>query len=524
MIEFRLLGPLEVVRGGAPIALGGRRRRAVLAALLLDAGRVVSIDRLAEDLYGGEAPATAATQIHRLVSELRRLLPEARLETRSPGYLLGVAPDELDLARFERLFEAGSARLERGDAAGARTLLREGLALWRGPALDDLSGEAFVRAPAARLEELRLAAVERRVDAELELGRSGELAAELEQLAAAHPLRERFVEQLMLALYRAGRQADALAAYRAHRKMLAAELGLEPGPSLRGLEAAILRQDVAPAAASPARAAGPPQPVVVAAASAGEPSRTLVELAAGAAADAIVVRLLPDGAELAAAAAALDEWRRAVGGPVRAAAFVAPAWVDGLLAFADAEGAALVLADVPVEAATVLAPPLPDLLLGSAADVGLVVRGSSTPAGDGPVLVVFGGGDHDWAALEVAAAAARRAGCRLGLVGVAARHAAGRDGSRELAHAALAVERAFELPSTPILSPPDPSALAAVVENGALVVAGIGSRWRSEGIGPLRAALVRSARSPVVLVHRGPRPGVLAPRESRTRFTWSLQN
>jgi predicted ATPase/DNA-binding SARP family transcriptional activator len=241
--QFSLLGPLAVSCNGAPIALGGQKRRALLAALLLEANQVVSRDRLIDGLWGEDPPETARNTIQVYVSQLRKLLPEGALETAPPGYRLVVEPDTIDLFEFVRLSGEGRTALATGDAAGAADALRAAMALWRGPALADLAWEPFAHAEIGRLEELRLAALEDRIDADLALGRHGQLVGELERLVAEHPLRERLRGQLMLALYRAGRQADALAVYQRARKTLVDELGIEPGESLRKIERAILAHD-----------------------------------------------------------------------------------------------------------------------------------------------------------------------------------------------------------------------------------------------------------------------------------------
>ena len=522
MIEFRLLGPLEVARDGAPIVIGGRRPRSALAILLLDAGRVVSVERLADDLYGGAAPATAVAQVHRQISELRKLLPEARIETTPPGYLLRLDAAQLDLHRFERLVEEGVERLEAGEAPSARALLHEALDLWRGPALGDLADEPFAQSAGARLEELRLAAIGRRLEADIELGFAAEVVAELEQLVALHPLRERFVEQLMLALYRSGRQADALAAYRSQRSLLANELGLEPGPSLRQLEAAILRHDPK-LAARRRRPERPAQlPLVVAAAVERSLSAAVVELAVDDACETILLHLVTEEGSLPDAAAGVAEHRRRQDG-VRAAAFVAADWTRDVVRFAATYDAALLLLDAPSAHPEALLAELAEMLQQSASDVGVVVRGD-VGIGDGSIFVPFGGSDHDWAALEIGAAVARRSDRPLRLLGTGRAPDGRRDASRLLADASLAVQRSFAVASSPMLAPTEPDAVVAVVDDAALVITGIGSRWQSDGLGPVRRALVTQAQQPVVLVRRGPRPGVLAPRESRTRFTWSLQN
>ena len=230
-MEFRILGPLEVLSNGHPVDLGGQKQRALLALLLLEANRVVPRDRLIDALWDESPPETArkALQVH--VSQLRKVLGRDRLETADPGYRLRVDGDELDLGRFRSLEAEGR--------------LDEALALWRGPPLADVASQRFAHADAARLAELRLACLEERADRELDAGRHAELAGELEALVAENPLRERLRAQLMLCLYRCGRQADALEAYRAGRAVLVDELGIEPGRALRDLEQAILRQDPA---------------------------------------------------------------------------------------------------------------------------------------------------------------------------------------------------------------------------------------------------------------------------------------
>jgi DNA-binding SARP family transcriptional activator/ABC-type transport system substrate-binding protein len=251
-VEFGLLGPLEVQRDGRLLALGGPKQRALLALLLLNANEVVSRDRLIDALWGERPPATAQRSLDSYVSRLRTLLGPDRIERRAPGYTIRVSPDELDLRRFEALFERGRVAAASGDAAEASLILGEALALWRGHALADLEHDHSLGVEAERLEERRLLALERRIDAEIELGRGSELVGELERLVAEQPFRERLIGQLMLSLYRAGRQADALAAYQACRRRFAEELGLEPGAELRVLERRVLEHDPAlgPAMAS----------------------------------------------------------------------------------------------------------------------------------------------------------------------------------------------------------------------------------------------------------------------------------
>jgi predicted ATPase/DNA-binding SARP family transcriptional activator len=254
--QFHLLGPLSVTLEGEPLALGGQKRRALLAALLLEANKAVSRDRLIDALWGEDPPDTARNTLQVYVSQLRKVLPEGMLETAPPGYRLAVAPETVDLFEFLRLSAEGRTALTLGDAATAAEALAAALALWTGPALADLAWEPFAQQEIVRLEELQLAAVEDRIDADLALGRHGQLVGELERLVNEHPLRERLRGQLMLALYRSGRQADALAVYQRARRTLVEELGIEPGESLRKLERAILDQD--PSLSAPL--AGPTSP------------------------------------------------------------------------------------------------------------------------------------------------------------------------------------------------------------------------------------------------------------------------
>lgn len=241
-MEFRILGPLEVADGDRVIPLGGAKQRALLALLLLSANEPVSSDRLIDELWGEQSPESGRTALQVRVSQLRKALggAGAAILTRAPGYVLRVEEeDQLDLHRFERLVREA----DEAEPVAAAAKLREALALWRGPALADLAYEAFAQPAIRRLEELRLASSEKRIDADLACGRHAELVGELETLVAEHPLRERPHAQLMLTLYRCGRQADALDAYQRARTHLSDQLGLEPGPALRGLEQSILRQD-----------------------------------------------------------------------------------------------------------------------------------------------------------------------------------------------------------------------------------------------------------------------------------------
>jgi YVTN family beta-propeller protein len=255
-VEFRILGPLEVLQDGRPVPLGGAKQRALLAILLLNANDVVSRDRLIDDLWGGSPPDTAQTALQVHVSQLRKVLGRETIVTRAPGYAIQIGPGELDLDGFERLVDEA----RRQEPAEAATTLRNALALWRGTPLAEFDSAEFADRERGRLEEQRLAALEQRIEADLALGRHAAVVTELEALVREHPLRERVRAQLMRALYRSGRQADALEVYRSGRRLLDEELGLEPGEELRRLERAILEQDpsLAPADSAPPAIAAVP--------------------------------------------------------------------------------------------------------------------------------------------------------------------------------------------------------------------------------------------------------------------------
>jgi predicted ATPase/DNA-binding SARP family transcriptional activator len=241
--EFRLLGPVEAIAGGRVLQLGGRTQRALLALLLVEQGRTVSVDRLAEALWHGRPPPAAAKTLRSYISRLRTVLGGERLVARPPGYALEVSPDRIDVNRFEELLREGREALERNAAGLGADRLRGALALWRGPALADVAEGGLLALEANRLDELRLVCLEQRIEADLQLGRHAELTAELERLVVEEPLRESLWRQLVLALYRSDRQAEALAAHRRARETLV-ELGLEPSEELKELERAVLRHEV----------------------------------------------------------------------------------------------------------------------------------------------------------------------------------------------------------------------------------------------------------------------------------------
>jgi hypothetical protein len=352
---------------------------------------------------------------------------------------------------------------------------------------------------------------------------------ELEALAAEHPFRERLRAQQMLALYRSGRQADALRVFREARHALVESFGIEPSDALQELERAILTHDAALELGSSARepdrvpVRSPAGAVIVAPSADGRLDGLLafaVPLARRSGTELLVARLVANESELAGAAAALAVRREGLG--ARTAAFTSDEPDADLVRLASANEADLVLVDAP-EAIDAPAVPagLARLLDRAPAHVAVLSPGPSDPAG--AVYVPFGGGEHDWAALELGAWLASATGAPLRLVGTRADPRSGRrDASRLLADASLAVQRLVDVDAAPVLADRDERALVEAVVGARVVVVGFSPRWRHEGIGDVRRALVRAVGPPVLLVHRGPRPGGLAPHESRTRFTWTV--
>ena len=261
-MEYRVLGPLEVAEGGMILSLGGPRQRLVLASLILEANHVVPTDRLIDRIWGDEPPGAARNALFAYISRLRKLLGAARIQARPPGYTLVAERSEVDALRFADLVDAARDRTD--DRQESVALLSAALDLWRGGALDDLAAYDVLRPAIARLEELRLGAVEDRIEAEIDLGRHRESVPALESLTTEHPLRERLWSLLILALYRSGRQGDALGAFHRARKMLVEELGIDPSPELRRLHEQVLRQDEALDLRPMQRDAAPRQALVIA--------------------------------------------------------------------------------------------------------------------------------------------------------------------------------------------------------------------------------------------------------------------
>jgi DNA-binding SARP family transcriptional activator len=517
-VEFRILGPLEVWHEGRPVQIRGAKERALLVFLLLHVGEPVSADRLIEELWGDSPPATAKKSLQVRVAGLRSAVRGNVLLTRGDAYLVRLEPSQLDLHRFEQLLSDGSRALAAGDPSAAVATLHQALALWRGPALTDFAYESFAQAAIARLEELRIHALELRIEAQLDLGLHARVVAELEEVVAANPLRERLRGQLMLALYRDGRQAEALDIYRRTREALVAELGIEPGRALQKLQQAILRQD--PSLDGPLPA--PERSILVAP----QDARRFGELVAVAEPltrrprrELILAWLVATGSDLAATAALPNEHRNALlarGVSARAITFTSAAAGDDVIRIASEQHVDLLLVDGRPDLDE---PVLKAVLARAPCDVAVHV-GRSEPPREGPVLVLFAGGDHDWTAVEVGAWIAGAQGEPLRLAGPA--EGAERDASRALASASLAVQRVLGIAAEPVLLPPAAPGVLAAAEEAAVVVVGLPERWRRDGLGRVRGALASAARPPALLVRRGLRPGGLAPHESLTRFTWTL--
>ena len=423
-MEFRILGPLEVVDDGRLVDLGRRQQRALLAMLLLRANEVVSLERLIAGLWEVDPPAKAASTLRVYVSHLRRALGKDTIVTQPSGYVVEVAPGALDLHQFERLFETAMRRYRDGDSEGTISLLAEALALWRGPALAGFTDEPFAQIASARLEELRVEAVELSIDAELSLGRHQPLVGRLEQLVAEHPLRERLREQLMLALYRAGRQAHALAAYQGARRTLVEDLGIEPGRALRDLEQAILRHDPSldpepeapPARAGPVSALAPRYPEtqrgIVVVSQTREGLETLLSFAEPIsrtpARELIVARLVQEAAELADAMSHLDARRQELESrevTTRVTAFTSTDASEDVVRLASQPDVDLLLVEGPlglVEDGR-LPGDVGDIVSRAPCDGAIVVARQAplTVGDDRAVFVPFGGDEHEWAAAEL---------------------------------------------------------------------------------------------------------------------------
>ena len=499
MTEFRLLGPFEVYADGEQVPVPAGKPRALLARLLLEAGRVVPVDVVVDSLWGDRPPASANKLVQAYVSQLRKAIGVDTIETRPPGYLVRVANGDLDLARFEAL---GEQAHETTDPARRAQLLDRALALWRGPPFAEFRDAPFARSAARRLDELRLAALEQKLEAELELGRHKRAIAELSTLVDEEPLRERPRRLLMLALYRSGRQGEALARYREGRRLLVEELGIEPSAALQELERAMLRRD-----ASLDDARGRQRPSRGCVVCVGARLSGLVAPLCADGRELVVVELAANPEDLAERTAVLERLRDDLqegGVAVRTATFTSRTPNADLARLAVEQDAELLVSgcrqaravDVPCDLAIA---PRPELAFEPS----------------GPVLVPFGGGRDEWAAVELGAWLARAHGLHLRLLGVEGGDER-RDASRVLAAASIALQRFAGMPAEPAIVPQGPEGILA--QSGSVVVASL----PAGELGPVREALSERTGIPLLLVRGGLRPSGLAPARTLTRFSWSL--
>ena len=498
MTEFRLLGPVEAAQGGELLALPVGKPRALLARLLLDANRVVAAETLVDALWGETPPASANKLVQAYVSQLRKALPEGTIETRPPGYVLRVGPRDLDLGRFESL--AADAD-EETDAARRADVLGLALALWRGEPLAEFRDEPFAAAAARRLGELRLAVLERKLEAELELGRHERALPELDALVQEEPLRERPRRLLMLALYRSGRQAEALERYRDGRRLLVGELGIEPGAELQELERRILRRD--PSLADPGAAPQRRRGCVICL---GVDVADLVAPLCTDGRELVVVELAEAPAGLQAGSERLERARRRLqedSVEVRTAAFTSTAPADDLVRLAADQDAELLVTPFPFDDRVEL--PC-DAAFAPRPDLRFEPRGA--------VLVPFGGGRDEWPAVELGAWLARAHGLGLRLLGVESGDGR-RDASRTLAGASIALQRFAGASAEPAIV--SPGAEGILAENGSVLVASL----PTGDLGETRRTLIERTEVPLLLVRGGVRPSGLAPTRTLTRFSWS---
>ena len=533
MLEFTILGPLEARRDGRALDLGGARQRAVLALLLLRAGESVPATRLIDDIWGERPPDTATNVLQSYVSKLRRELGRDSIATRANGYAIVIPDDALDLRIFERRVAAANA----SPTGEASTALRSALALWRGTPLAEFSDQpwAGTAAGSPRGHAPRSLGARARARPRAGAPRRGCLARS-SQLVAEHPLREQLRRLQLIALYRCGRQADALDAYRQARTLLVDQLGIEPGPGAargragdppprRGARSTEHRRQGAATPAEEQRSilvAPQHDAAILPLCSIAEP------LARNPRRELIAVRLLGVQDDLARPTADLSALRDELssrGLAMRVAAYTSIDPAADLVQLATAQESDLLLLDAP---AALLEDGAVDETLGrilrdAPCDVAVLVGHAAVHReATRPVVVPFGGNENDWSALELAAWTARALGTTLRLVGTSADRFRGRrDASRLLGKVSLLVQAVVGIVAEPVLVKAGPDGLIDAAREAELLVLGLSPRWQTEGLGTPRLEVVQ-AGVPTLLVRRGLRPGALAPRETMTRFTWTM--
>jgi len=534
-VLVRLLGPVGITLDGKELALGAPKVRMILATLALRASETVSTDTLIDMIWGARPPPTARKAVQVYLTGLRKLLASAgreyadMVQTRPGGYCLVERAGRVDLGSFETLWERGRELLAAARPLEAAANLRQALSLWRGDALSDLRYEAGFDADAARLDDMRLACEEDLMDAELACGHHAAVVPELERLVSRSPLRERLRSQLMLALYRSGRQADALAVYTDVRRALVEELGVEPAPSLTALERRILQQD--PALEPDGASMGAPrtQRVILVVSQSGADVDGLLDVAiplAGSEHEIVLARMLAlspgddEGGRVRELTNRLAARRDALsrdGVAARVAAFASTDPARDLVRLARHESAALVLIDGSRELRQGQAALARQLSMAAPCDVGFHIARESLPSGSS-ILVPFGGSETDWAALELAGRLA--ASLRTPLVIAGPNDSP--DVSRALATASLVLQRVSGATAEPLLIEPGARGVLAAADDACLIIAGLSLRYQTEGLGEARLAIVERATAPAIFVSHGRNPGVLAPPESLTRFRWSV--
>lgn len=543
-VEFAILGPLEARDAEGQIRISGTKQLGLLAVLLLRPNQFVPIPRLIEELWPHELPTQPVEAVQELVYQVRKAVERTAprgsvLERNADSYRIIVGPSGLDLYRFERLVRKAAEARQAGDIRFASSTLREALDVWRGPPLANLTFEPLTaaRAEITRLDELRLGALVDRIEVELDLGLAEEAVPELEALILEHPLDERLRALLMLALYRSGRQADALTIFQETRSALNDELGIEPGRRLQELQQSILRHDpeLDPVEASGSASAAPTsrgRTVIVIAEQEAEVDGLLGLGSALArsqlARELIFALVVGESGLLGRASAVAGKWRASLTGQgieARTAAFTSPSAGADAVRLATREDVDLLLMACPPELAAegVIPDGLRLALAEAPCDVALLREGTGDAHAAEQILVPFGGLRHDWTALETAAWAAKALHVPLALLGIDARDEnGGRDASSVLADASLLLQQVVGMSAEPRLAAEPQEALLQAADEATLLVVGLPDRWHQSGIGPLRQALARPSRGTLLFVRSGSRPSGLNPPETSPVFRWSV--